>query len=124
MSTDQDFPSDSRAPSFNVVAAKRVARDPRRPGERCRAPAGSYSPNIDRTRCEAKSDCVQVCPYGVFEVRRMDDADYRALSIIGRLKSLAHRRLTAYTPRADQCRACGLCVVACPESAVTLVRNS
>ena len=27
---------------------------------------------------------------------------------------------TAYTPNADDCRACGLCVVACPEDAITL----
>jgi 4Fe-4S ferredoxin len=54
----------------------------------------------------------------------MDDADYRALPVLGRLKSLAHRRLTAYAPRADQCHACGLCVVACPERAISLVRDS
>jgi ferredoxin len=28
--------------------------------------------------------------------------------------------VTAYTPNADDCRACGLCVVACPEQAIML----
>jgi ferredoxin len=51
----------------------------------------------------------------------MDDADYAQLGFFARLKSSAHRRMTAYTPRADQCQACGLCVVACPEKAITLV---
>jgi NAD-dependent dihydropyrimidine dehydrogenase PreA subunit len=59
----------------------------------------------------------------VFEVRRIDDGDFARLSILGRLKSLAHRRQTAYAPSADQCHACGLCVVACPEKAITLVRT-
>ena len=77
---------------------------------------------VDRRRCEGKRDCVEVCPYQVFEVRRMDDADFRALPLLARLKSLAHRRQTAYTPRADACQACGLCVVACPEGAIELVR--
>ncbi len=66
------------------------------------------------------TDCVDVCPYDVFEVRRIDDADYRALSFFSRIKVLAHRMQSAYTPRAADCRACGLCVVACPEGAISL----
>jgi NAD-dependent dihydropyrimidine dehydrogenase PreA subunit len=77
-------------------------------------------PVVNRSRCEGKGDCVEVCPYHVFEVRRIADEDYRALSFLGRLKSAAHGRQTAYTPLADTCRACGLCVVACPERAIRL----
>jgi NAD-dependent dihydropyrimidine dehydrogenase PreA subunit len=33
-----------------------------------------------------------------------------------------HGKQTAFTPRADACHACGLCVVACPEKAIALVR--
>jgi ferredoxin len=57
----------------------------------------------------------------VFVVRTMDADDFARLSFLGRLKSRAHGRQTAYTPHADQCRACGLCVVACPEKAITLL---
>jgi 4Fe-4S ferredoxin len=46
------------------------------------------------------------------------------LSLFGKARSVAHRRQTAYTPRADACHACGLCVVACPEAAITLVRRT
>lgn len=58
----------------------------------------------------------------MFEVGRITDEDFAGLSFLGRLKSRAHGRKTAYTPRADACRACGLCVVACPEKAIRLVR--
>lgn len=78
-------------------------------------------PVIDHARCEGKRDCVRVCPYDVFEVRRIDDADFARLGALAKLKSLAHRRQTAYTPRADACHACGLCVTACPERAIKLV---
>ena len=59
-------------------------------------------------------------PYDVFEVRRMDTEDFTALGMLGKLRSTAHRRMTAYTVRADQCQECGLCVTACPEDAITL----
>ena len=103
---------------------RRAAQHPDRPGERCNAPAETWTPIVDHGRCEAKSDCVVVCPNDVFEIRRIGDDDFSRLSPIARLRVLAHRRKTAYTPKADACHACGLCVVACPESAITLVRST
>jgi NAD-dependent dihydropyrimidine dehydrogenase PreA subunit len=88
----------------------------------CRAEAGAFAPQVDRSRCEGKADCVEVCPYDVFEVRRMDDADFAQLGLLGKLKSVAHRRQTAYSPRASACQACGKCVAACPEKAIKLAR--
>ena len=78
-------------------------------------------PVIDHGRCEAKRECVRVCPYDVFEVRRIDTEDFTALSILGKLLTTAHRRMTAYAVRADECRECGKCVTACPEGAIELV---
>lgn len=103
--------------------ARRAAADPKRPGEECRAAPARWVPVVDRNRCEGKNDCVAVCPYNVFEVQRIADADFAQLGLLGKLKSIAHGRKTAYTPHADACQACGLCVVACPEDALSLVRK-
>jgi NAD-dependent dihydropyrimidine dehydrogenase PreA subunit len=121
MPDDSDVPN-GPGPLFQPAQARRVAKHPDRPGEKCRAEPGTWVPKVDRNRCEGKKDCVAVCPYGVFEVRRIDDSDYKALGFFGKLKSTAHGRLTAYTPKADACQACGLCVVACPEDAIKLVK--
>jgi len=102
--------------------ARRAAAHPDRPGLECRAEPGAYAPVIDRNRCEGKRDCVEVCPYDVFEVQTITQEDFDKLTFFGRLKSRAHKRQTAYTPRADACKACGLCVVACPEKAIKLVQ--
>jgi NAD-dependent dihydropyrimidine dehydrogenase PreA subunit len=109
------------ARSRNVEKARRAAASPERPGEKCRAAPATYVPVINRSKCEGKSDCVDVCPFDVFEVRRIDDADFSRLGLLGKLKSIAHGRKTAYTPRASACQACGLCVAACPERAIELV---
>jgi NAD-dependent dihydropyrimidine dehydrogenase PreA subunit len=110
-----------RPASLDPEKARRAAKRTDRPGENCAAEPGAYRVTVDRNKCEGKADCVEVCPYNVFEVRRIDDADYARLSMFGKLKSRAHGRKTAYTPRADACQACGMCVVACPEHALALV---
>ena len=101
---------------------RRAAAHPDRPGERCAAAPGTWGPVIDHARCEGKGDCVVVCPNDVFDVRRIDDADFDALGRLARIKVRAHGRQTAYTPNAGSCRACGLCVMACPENAIQLTR--
>ncbi len=88
----------------------------------CRAAPGELVPLVDRSRCEGKADCVRVCPFHVFEVRRMEPWDFARLGPLAKLKSIAHGRKTAYTPAAAACEACGKCVAACPERAIKLVR--
>lgn len=88
----------------------------------CRADAGQFTPLVDRSKCEGKAACVEVCPFHVFEVRRIDDADFSRLGLLAKLKSMAHGRKTAYTPLESACQACGKCVAACPEKAIKLVR--
>ncbi|MFG6466541.1 4Fe-4S dicluster domain-containing protein [Roseateles sp. BYS87W] len=85
-------------------------------------PPGRFEPHIDRNRCEGKGDCVAVCPHGVFTLGTLGLFDRRSLSLLGQLKGWAHDWQQAFTPHADACEACGQCVTACPERAITLVR--
>ncbi len=87
---------------------------------RCKGPAGRVAPVIDRNRCEAKGGCVEVCPYGVFEIRGLEPADRAALSWRGKLKAWGHGHRQAYVVRASACQACRACIEACPEDAIRL----
>jgi NAD-dependent dihydropyrimidine dehydrogenase PreA subunit len=91
--------------------------------ERCKSPAGAFEPVVNRSKCEGKAACAVVCPVHVFEVKRITDPDFASLGWFGKLKSIAHGRQTAYTPNASACEACGKCVTACPEDAITLRRK-
>ena len=108
--------------SRDRTKARKAAADPRRPGERCRAEPGAFVPVVSRSRCEGKADCVAVCPHDVFALDVLTDPEFEALGLLGRLKARAHGRKTVRLPHADACRACGLCVVACPEKALRLER--
>lgn len=92
------------------------------PQEDCKQAAGAFAPVINRDRCEAKEDCVRVCPYHVFEVRKLSDDDRSALGWMSRLKARVHGNRQAYAVNAADCHACGLCVAACPEHAIRLER--
>jgi NAD-dependent dihydropyrimidine dehydrogenase PreA subunit len=82
------------------------------------------APVVDLKRCEGKGDCKDVCPEHVFEIRRIDDVDYLSLGFMNRFKLRVHGMKVAYTPNADACRSCGLCVSACPERAIKLARTA
>lgn len=88
----------------------------------CKSEPGEFAPVIDRGKCEGKADCVASCPFEVFEVRRIEDADFAQLGLLAKIRSIAHGRKTAYTPNAAACEACGQCVAACPEKAIKLQR--
>ena len=86
----------------------------------CEGEAGRVAPVVDRNRCEAKADCVRVCPFDVFEIRGLTPADRSSLSMAGKLKAWAHGNRQAFVVRADDCHACQLCIAACPEQALHL----
>ena len=86
----------------------------------CPGAPGRVAPVVDRNRCEAKAECVAVCPWDVFEIRSLGREELDGLSLRGRLKALVHGHRQAFVVRADDCHACGLCVAACPEQALRL----
>ena len=86
----------------------------------CKGEPGRVAPVVDRNRCEAKEDCVAVCPYDVFEVRKLAAEDRAGLSWLGRLKAFAHGNRQAYVVKPEACHACQLCIAACPEQALRL----
>jgi len=88
----------------------------------CKASPGTIVPVVDARRCEGKGDCVTVCPFDVFEVGRLPDDVFAQMPALIKFKLWAHGRRTAFTPNADACQACGACVAACPEKAITLKR--
>lgn len=85
----------------------------------CKEP-GKLVPVINRNKCEGKKDCVEVCPYHVFEMGKLDDTQRRSLSTVGRIKSFFHGYKQAMVIAPEACHACGLCVTACPEKAIKL----
>jgi 4Fe-4S ferredoxin len=94
-----------------------------RSADSCKQDPGVFGPVVSFKRCEGKGDCERVCPEDVFQVRRIEDADYQPLNALLKLKLRVHGMQVAYTPNIDACRSCGLCVAACPENAITLQRR-
>jgi len=86
----------------------------------CDGKPGRVAPVVDRNRCEAKGQCVDVCPYNVFEIRSLSAEDRKQLSLLGRLKAWAHGNRQAFVARPGDCHACQLCIKACPEQALRL----
>jgi 4Fe-4S ferredoxin len=91
--------------------------------QRCQERPAGIRPVIDRNRCEAKAECVRVCPYNVFELRVLGAEDKLGMSLLGRLKARIHGNRQAFVERPEACHACGLCVSACPEGAITLQKG-
>lgn len=89
-------------------------------GDECRGEPGKVAPVVDRNRCEAKADCVRVCPYDVFEIRALGAAERASLSLLGRLRAWAHANEQAFVVRPADCHACQRCIEACPENALRL----
>jgi NAD-dependent dihydropyrimidine dehydrogenase PreA subunit len=89
----------------------------------CSQAPGAVVPVIDRNRCEGKAACVAVCPTRVFVVGVLPQAERVGLSLRGRLKGFAHGWKQALIADPDACEACGRCVTACPEKAITLTRR-
>ena len=64
--------------------------------DECAGSPGKVAPVVDRNRCEGEEQCVQVCPYNVFEVRVLAPVERAELSLLGRLKAWAHGNRQAF----------------------------
>jgi 4Fe-4S ferredoxin len=85
----------------------------------CKEP-GRLVPSIDSSRCEGKEGCVEVCPHHVFTVRKLTEAERGELGLLTRFKVFVHGGKQAFVAQPSECHACGACVSACPEKAITL----
>ncbi|MES2948472.1 MAG: ferredoxin family protein [Pseudomonadota bacterium] len=72
--------------------------------------------------CEGKGPCVAVCPVEVFQMGVLPKDRRPGLSVKGKIKGFVHGWKQVQAVQPDACRACGLCVRACPEKAITLAR--
>lgn len=88
-------------------------------GTECKE-TGRLVPVIDPSRCEGKEDCVRVCPYQVFTVRKLTDQERAGLGLLTRFKVFVHGGKQAFVTTPADCHACGECVKACPEKAIKL----
>lgn len=91
--------------------------------QRCKHAPGAFHPVIDRNRCEGKAECVAVCPHSVFSLGTLPRGERSALSLRGRINGFVHGWRQAMTPNAGACEACGRCVEACPEQAISLASS-
>src|ERR1700742_2914797 len=88
----------------------------------CEPESGKVLPLIDRNRCDGKQDCVAVCPFDVFAMQRLSANDVASLPFPTRKAHKLVGKWQAFTVKPDSCHACNLCVIACPEDAIRLVR--
>lgn len=79
---------------------------------------------IDRNRCDGKQDCFALCPFEVFAMQCITALDLAMLPVAPRKAHKLIGKWQSLAVRAEACHACNLCVVACPEDAIRLIRNA
>jgi 4Fe-4S ferredoxin len=75
---------------------------------------------VDRNRCEGKGPCIEVCPTNVLSMKVLSKEERKYLSSLGKVKGFMHGWKQVSIDFPDRCIACGKCVSACPEKALSL----
>jgi 4Fe-4S ferredoxin len=104
---------------FRPRGANRITKDP---AKVCKQEPGTFIPVIDINRCTGRDDCVEVCPYEVFTMGILPQEQRKDMPPMVKLKNIRWGWRQAFVTNGDACRACGLCVSACPEDAIVLKR--
>nr|MBN2278544.1 4Fe-4S binding protein [candidate division Zixibacteria bacterium] len=84
------------------------------------AKSDRWIPVIDLGRCKGCGKCVEACPRGVLEVRRINSADYEQLGWIARMRIRHHGMQVAYAVGTVDCQSCGRCLEVCRKQAIHL----
>ena len=80
---------------------------------------GTAAPVIDRDRCVGDAGCVAVCPHQVLALRPVAAQDCHGLPASTRFLLSLSSGLQAAVIAPERCRACGLCLAACSQQAIT-----
>ena len=80
----------------------------------------AVAPVIDRDRCVGDAGCVAVCPHQVLALRPVAAQDCDGLPASTRFLLSLSQGLQAVVTAPECCRACGLCLAACSQRAITL----
>lgn len=91
--------------------------------KKCPQEAGKVRPEVNFNDCGGKEVCEAVCPFDVFEMRPIEEADKAKLNFKGKIKTFFVKE-KAYLKNPDACQACGYCVKKCPERAIKLIPNT
>ena len=72
--------------------------------------------SVDPLLCDGTRACVWACPQGVFALRVVASN----LPLLVKWRTARHGGVQAAVVNEEACTACGMCLAACPEGAVTL----
>ncbi len=87
----------------------------------CKPIPTKVGPLIDMNKCEGREECVKVCPYDVFEMHLLSGQEKSESNPARTMENRSNGNRKAYTANIESCHACGVCVTACPEKAITLI---